>query len=147
MQTDTGFEKLPHLDTETKYRLQERCADRAKKYYEEAYAALEEEFNRKRKQTDPYMHSVYESHYNLGLNKCFILAQLKYFPIHLAEEKTIMTYYVEDVNTRQQYAWYTGSIFHGTIGMNVCEVHGSACNSESEWWLLVKPYIEELASP
>jgi hypothetical protein len=124
------------VDPDMELRLQERCADRAKKFYEEEYAQLEQELSLRKKQTDPTVFTVYESHYNLRLNKCFILATTKVFP-HDGKEKTTYALHVQDVNTRQQYAYYSRT---------ECEVRGTTCNSESEWWHLVKPYIEELAS-
>lgn len=78
---------------------------------------------------------VYESHFNVQLNGCFIFEQLKFLS---KGEPRIITMEVRDVNTRQTYALYTGSM---------CDVHGTTCTSELEWLLLVKPYIEELASP
>jgi hypothetical protein len=126
----------PPLDLEMKYRLQERCADRAKTFYEEEYAPLDEISNRNRKPGEGSMLTVYESHYNPQLNKCFIFAQTKIFP----NERKTFTFEVKDVNTRQQYAYYSG------YDISQCEVHGTACNSELEWWQLVKPYIEELAT-
>jgi hypothetical protein len=132
VQTDPS---LSRADLETKYRLQERCADRAKEFYEERYAGLELELNRHRKPGSSFIHTVYQSHYNTRLNKCFIYAQTKYLPWDV--KKTIeYTLAVQDVNTRQEYASYSKT---------ECEVRGSTCDSELEWWRLVKPYIEELA--
>ena len=46
---------------------------------------------------------------------------------------------VSNAVTLQTLAYYYGS--------SGCQVHGLTCNSVSEWWLLVRPYIEELATP
>jgi hypothetical protein len=140
---DEGFKRIeaPRIDPEVKYRLQERCADRAKKFYEEEYEQLDEAVNERRKTGDPIMQTVYQDHYNEHLNKCFIFAQRRVLLSKDPKDANVYTYEVQDVNSRQQYAYYTG------YDIRQCNVHGSSCNSESEWWLLVKPYIEELASP
>jgi hypothetical protein len=135
VQTDAGFEKLTDLDPETKYRLKERCADRAKTFYEEEYASLGETLNHAGSGGTYIV--LYESHFNERLNGCLIFEQLKFLGKD-AKQARIITMEVRDVNTRQMYALYTGSM---------CDVHGTTCTSELEWWLLVKPYIEELASP
>jgi hypothetical protein len=127
-------ELLPQLDAEAKYRLQERCADRAKKFYEEEYAPNSQTMNQFAR-GGIYL-DVYESHFNARLNGCFIFEQLKF--IATKGETSIITMEVRDVITRQTYALYTGSM---------CDVYGTTCKSEFEWWHLVKPYIEELALP
>ncbi|HZR62655.1 MAG TPA: hypothetical protein VFA80_17050 [Xanthobacteraceae bacterium] len=133
-------EMQSRIDPEMKYRLQERCADRAKKFYEEEYEQLEEEANKSRKTGDPILHTVYLNHYNEHLNKCFIFAQTKVLLSHDPRDANKYMFTVQDVNTRQQYAYYSG------YDISQCKVRGSSCNSELEWWQLVKPYIEELAS-
>jgi hypothetical protein len=108
-------------------KLQEQCADQAKVFFQDEYAPL----NRK---TEFFsVHTSYASHYNAGLNRCFILAQTQYA---LADLKGGHNLELLDVSTRQQYAHYSDS---------ECKVHGAACQSEQEWLTLVKPYLEELA--
>jgi hypothetical protein len=137
-QQTATVEAQPNLDAEAKYRLQERCADRAKIFHQEEYAEVEQGLNQtlKERKSDFSILTIYQSHYNARFNKCFIWAQTKYPP------KTTYSMSIQDVNTRQQYAYYANS----SNSPSNCMVSGIACKSESEWWTLVKPYIEELAS-
>jgi hypothetical protein len=127
-----------NIDPETKYRLQERCADQAKKFFEEEDAPLAMELNRT--QNNLRIIPTYESHYNIRLNSCFVLVSERYFDASAGmKEMGEPTLEVRNAVTRQEYANF--------IGSKVCEVRGMTCNSQSEWWLLVKPYIEELGTP
>jgi hypothetical protein len=66
-QQTATVEAQPNLDAETKYRLQERCADRAKIFHQEEYAEVEQEVNRMIREaprgessSTPYIHTIYE---------------------------------------------------------------------------------------
>lgn len=118
----------PHLDPETKYRLQERCADRAKKFYEDEYEQSYVESTKHLKSSN-FIIQTYLDHYNEQLNKCFMLVRIK--------SSTWGGYEVVDVNSREQIATYFSEYD--------CQVHEITCRSESDWWALVQPYIEELA--
>jgi hypothetical protein len=124
-----------NIDPETKYRLQERCADQAKKFFEEQKAPRAIELNSA--QNKLRILPTYESHYNIRLNSCFVLVIERHFSADMKEtyEPSLE---VSNPVTLQDYAYYYGS--------SGCKVRGVTCNSQSEWWQLVKPYIEELAS-
>jgi hypothetical protein len=130
-------ETRPRIDPETRYRLQERCAERAKLFFEQEYAWLTHEMNQRSKPGDGTYLDVYESHFNVQHNACLIFRMLRH--LKTGQEAITEMMMVDDVTTRHSYALYTKN--------SMCDVNGVPCQSELEWFALAKPYIEELASP
>jgi hypothetical protein len=114
----------PRLDPEMKYRLQERCADRAKTLFETDYNL-----------GVGGIISNYENHFNASLDKCFMLVWTK--DITKGEAKTITLELIDAIENRRYGFWSSSD----------CEVRDQYCRTESEWWELVQPYLEKLAPP
>ena len=101
------------------YELQEKCGKSCKELFSQKY--------------DLGNGSFYNSHYNKKMNKCFISI------LHLGGPLTIKRKILLDVHGNKDYGIFT----HRVEGIIICEVLDTKCNSEKEWDLLVKPYMEE----
>jgi hypothetical protein len=82
---------------------------------------------------------TYTNHYNVKLNKCFILIETviipKYKIFRTSRAKTLLDIYKDT---------YYGSYGIGRDGsINMCEMLKKECHSDSDWDSLVDPYMEE----
>jgi hypothetical protein len=111
-----------------KYELQERCG-------QTALAA----FNR----DNPGQGiASYENHYNLRLNKCFVLYTTTFFN----SKTTNLSLTIFDVNENKEYGEYFGtqdSQRQHPLATLYCTVRDILCHSEDEWRQLTKSYMEE----
>lgn len=116
------------------YELQERCGKRAEEKFKEAYGKAGF-------QTDGVLVN-YINHYNKKLNKCFVLVTGTNIPtggnekLGIGTDKTLW-----DINENKPYGSFYK--FSNKSTPSICDVLGRLCKSESEWDLLVKPYMEE----
>src|SRR5262249_17957667 len=117
------------FSTKERYELSERCgrtADALMKREYEAFSSYETRhiYNQR-------------NHYNARLNKCFlVLVHFSYpaknFDDSLRELKLI------DLHENKDYGWYLSS---KNKPPTECSVQGKFCNSESEWFDLVAPFM------
>lgn len=88
--------------------------------------------------------SGYTCHYNKRLNKCFVILSSTGYPkdkksqksFGVSTDKTLW-----DINENKQYGQFFK--FQKMNSGMTCEVLGKHCNYESEWDLLVRPYMED----
>jgi hypothetical protein len=109
--------------------LQEKCQKAAKEEYR--YRLLSEEVGT--------IISAYTAHYNVKLQKCFILLKETIRPKN--KGKPVFIEYLVDVDENKS----CGSFFRvgrGTEPLE-CRVDTVACNSQVDWYLLIKPYLEQ----
>jgi hypothetical protein len=120
------------------YELQERCGKRCEEYFKNKYGPgfIESELGNE--------FSYYENHYNKKLNKCFIY--LVVVKIIVETKKIRTSKYLRDIHENKDYGSFID--VSDMIEKNVepyikCVLLDKTCNSEKEWNLLVKPYMEE----
>jgi hypothetical protein len=73
----------------------------------------------------------FENHYNSRLNKCFYLEMSTTYERGKEPFKLLRLF---DLNDNKEYATF----FDGA-----CVVHDQFCQSEAEWRLLIKPFMED----
>ena len=115
--------------------LQEQCVNRSKEYFKKEYGnGMINGENGER------LISKYTNHYNKKLNKCYILINSTEFINVKGEIKSIRIKTFYDLNENREY----GSLiqFENNNKPNNCRILEKYCNSEKEWDLLVKPYME-----
>ena len=123
------------------YELQERCGKRAA-----------EVFQRNRNKTinngGTRIIFNYRNHYNVRLNKCFYLQSMAAVTVEADGKSTHFNFMqLFDLNENSEY----GRFLHDTLWDQLyrapqqpkCEVLGEACRSETEWWQLLKPFMED----
>jgi len=115
------------------YELNEKCGKHAATLFKKEYG------NGFQRSTSGIMFTSYTNHYNVKLNKCFVLMTTTSHP----NKKEDVLYMKElwDINENKQY----GSMarFQKQSIPIGCSVEDRICQSEREWDSLVKPYMEE----
>lgn len=115
------------------YELNEKCGKHAATLFKKEYG------NGFQTSKDGTMFTSYTNHYNVKLNKCFVLMTTTSHP----NKKEDVLYMKElwDINENKQYGSMARFQKESTpIG---CSVENRICKSEGEWDSLIKPYIEE----
>lgn len=105
------------------YDLQERCGKRAMEMFEKDYPPAE------RKGLE-----LFENHYNVKLNRCFMIEENTTFTRHEGKTLSIKTITLIDVNDNK---------IVGEFSPAGCEVRERKCRSEQEFRALIKPLMEE----
>jgi hypothetical protein len=108
------------------YDLQERCGKRAAEIYQKDFG------QNVTSDTSSTVIANYENHYNLRLNKCFMLEDSMTYTKDAKEGIKILT--LADINENKIY---------GSFDPMECTVQERSCHSEQEWRALIKPYMEE----
>ena len=113
------------------YDLQDRCGRRAAEVFAKNYENFE---------LGGRTHSYsYRNHYSPRLNKCFFVVQhLDYAHGKINEAVRVLELF--DVNENNNYGTFIGT--RGTPP-TMCEVRDRECKSESEWYELVRPYMDD----
>lgn len=83
---------------------------------------------------------TYQNHYNKKLNKCFLILTFTNYPKDKRTEVSYMKRLV-DFNENKEYGAF--SKFSKKTYPFGCRFLDKSCESEREWDLLVKPYMEE----
>ena len=123
---DTETPKVKEVSAKEVYELSEKCAKSAAQEFKEIYGQEAE------------LTVDYTNHYNIKLNKCFVLVT------DLVPNKyNFRTKFLLDINEHRQTAGFIFSLKGGKNSIIECEVSGTNCQSESEWDAIVKPYMEE----
>ncbi len=105
------------------YELQERCGKRAEEIFEKDFPTSE------RKGLE-----LFENHYSVRLNKCFML-EINTLMIRDAGKTTSSKFLtLVDVNDNKVY---------GSFSPLECEVQGKTCRSEQEFRALIRPFMED----
>jgi hypothetical protein len=122
------------LAKKTNLELQEKCAKRAKEYFDEKWSVA-----------PAGMAVDYSCHFNNKLNKCFInIRTLDNAPSYMANISQLFDAY-EGV----QYAEFSKLVKMGEgrkyddIPPEKCLVAGTSCKSNNEYQNLVRPYLTE----
>lgn len=118
------------------YELKEKCGKTSREYFEKKHGngIVNNEVLQTR--------LSFENHYYKKMNICFFLSSSNGFMKDKNGNLTerIIGKILLDVNENKTY----GSFVSGSKSSVVaCEVMGNICKTESEWDLLVKPYMEE----
>ena len=118
-------------DRKVDYQLQESCGKSSRELFTERYG------NGLLQIDNQNIIVSYKNHYNKKLNKCFIL--LKSETVVKREIiQTLIT--LGDLNENKEYGRFQFTKENQFVG---CVLLEKECKSESEWDLLVKPYMEE----
>jgi hypothetical protein len=116
--------------------LQKECGKKSEEYFKKEYGGgiLNGEKGER-------LTSSYTDHYNKKFNTCFILINSTEFINVKGEIKSIRIKTFYDLNENREY----GSLiqFENNNKPNNCRILEKYCNSEKEWDLLVKPYMED----
>lgn len=129
-----SFFLLPHntySSSKEDYELQERCGKRSEERFKKEYGDGNIFIG---KHLEVF---TYKCHYNKKLNKCFfLLSGNPSSPGSNSFTRTLL-----NINENNEY----GLIVKSKNSENpvVCWVLEKGCNSEKEWYTLVKPYMEE----
>ncbi|BBZ95894.1 hypothetical protein [Bradyrhizobium diazoefficiens] len=105
------------------YELQERCGKRAEQIYEKDFPVGE------RKGLESF-----ENHYNIRLNRCFILEQNTMITKDAGKSYTIRMLTLVDVNDNKVY---------GSFSSLNCAVQNVTCRSEQEFRSLIRQFMED----
>jgi hypothetical protein len=106
------------------YDLQERCAKSAAEKFDKEYPKEERK---------PGL-AFYENHYNVRLNRCFMLVD-DTIQFHLdGASKKYRTLQLVDLHANKVY---------GSFDSRECEVMEKKCKSELEFRQLIRPYMED----
>jgi hypothetical protein len=120
------------------YELQERCGKRADERFKSEYG--NETYS---DDNGKYIYS-YTNHYNNKLNKCFILVRAivlsKRLPNSTKKEPVYRTETLFDINENKEYGTFSR---RGNDNPTECNLLSNFCETEAQWNLLIKPYIEE----
>ena len=106
------------------YELQERCGKRAAEVFEKDFPKNE------RKGLE-----VYENHYSVRLNKCFLLEDNTTYLKVEGKTTTSKILFLIDVNDNKVYGRFLDAFN--------CEVQEKPCSSEQEFRALIRPYMED----
>lgn len=112
------------------YELQERCATRAEQIFAKGWP-----------NGSPDKSMGYISHYNVTLNKCFMLEIVNAFnPKHPTLLKILL-----DVNSNKEYGEFFGNMpGHKSSDLYpMCFLGEKFCASEAEWDAMAGVYMEE----
>ena len=114
------------------YELKERCGKQCQEYFEKMYGkgTITTEIG--------LQHRYYRNHFNIKLNKCFILE----YGFNSTKDGKLLFDYRElrDIHENKIYGKVVRDNNKSTLNCNVAD---NQCNSVEEWDLLVKPYMEE----
>jgi len=116
------------------YELQERCGNKADKWFKAEFG------NGIKSDKDGLFISNYQNHYNIKLNKCLITLTFTTLPKD-KNKNSIVSKQLFDINENKEYGSYAAST--GIVKPIQCIVDGKYCNSEGEWDVLVKPFMEQ----
>ena len=105
------------------YELQARCGKRAEQIYEKDFPVGE------RKGLESF-----ENHYNVRLNRCFILEENTMITKDAGKSYTIKMLTPIDVNDNKVY---------GSFSSLNCDVQTVTCKSEQEFRSLIRQFIED----
>jgi hypothetical protein len=111
------------------YEMQEKCANDAREWYKHWWENP--------KDSGLNIPSTYTNHYNVKLDRCFLVVDATVFGKKSASKMKTL---VDVLENREMGA------FDETSGLGVlsqCEVAGAHCGSDAEWDALVKPYMEQ----
>ncbi len=126
-------DKKSNLDRKQIYDLTERCGKSAKDFYEQ------KGFDQILAGKSSY--HEYQNHYNVRLNKCFIL--ITGFNIVSDKDKPdthkTLWRYIYDVHENVEL----GEMLTFDDNIDTCIMLGAKCNSEAAWFSLIKPYMQE----
>ncbi|MGC9964284.1 MAG: hypothetical protein ABSE08_02645 [Syntrophobacteraceae bacterium] len=135
---DQDIPKSKGVSSKEAYELSEKCAKFAAEKFKQGFT----QEGCKREEDGMYC-STYSNHYSPKLNKCFMLIRTMYHPkdkdagvgnmksvLDIHENREIATLYVDQ---KANFNWKTLD----------CRVQDQDCKSESEWDVLVKPYMED----
>lgn len=113
------------------YQLQESCGKISRELFTERYG------NGLLQIDNQNIIVSYKNHYNKKQNKCFILVKSETV-VKREIIKTLIT--LGDLNENKEYGRFQFTKENKLMG---CALLEKECKSESEWDLLVKPYMEE----
>lgn len=113
------------------YQLQESCGKISRELFTEKYG------NGLLQMDNQNIIVSYKNHYNKKLNKCFILVKSETI-VKREIIKTLIT--LGDLNENKEYGRLQFTKENQLVG---CALLEQGCKSESEWNLLIKPYMEE----
>jgi hypothetical protein len=116
-----------------RYELDERCGRRAEQYFAKNYPNVID------KAKDVTFFYSYRNHYNSRLNKCMIYTSTKIVSGNAVEVHSLE---LLDLNENNSLGSFVGSPKDGKPA-TVCEVNERLCNTETEWFDLIKRYMEE----
>ena len=119
-----------------KYELEERCGKRAAQYFSEQYG------NGYDKSNGMTTFISFRNHYNLRLNKCYVLLVTRMHIDSWAKEEEVRTLELLDLNENNKFGTYIGSST-SVKPPSMCEVKDGLCHSEIEWWNMTKQYMED----
>ena len=108
------------------YELQERCGHSAR-----------ELFDRDFPKEDRKGLENFTNHYNVRLNKCFLLEENTTFLRGEGKSKKIKTMSLVDVQDNKSY---------GDFSPFGCDVQEQKCRTEQEFRALIRPYVEDEAT-
>jgi len=115
--------------------LQEKCKSDAATIFKEVFSK-EDMSNDK----DGVINKNYKIHYNVKLNKCFVLMYTTSYP-HSKSNDAFIIKVLWDIDEVKKYGTVTRLRRKPTP--SDCSVKDKICKSEGEWDSLVKPYMEE----
>jgi hypothetical protein len=118
-----GISKADAQSRKEVYELQERCGRRAEQIFEKDFPAND----RKGLET-------FENHYNVRLNKCFILEDNTVFTADAGKSYKSKLLTLIDVNDNKIFASFSP--------LN-CDIGSTKCRSEEEFRALIRPLMEE----
>ena len=115
------------------YVLQERCGKTAHDSFKEGYG------NGYSSDSDG-THWIWtqRNHYNKKLNKCFILLH----GYNVGKDNYTVSESLYDINEEKEYGDFDKFNDKGIMHID-CKVLDKFCESETEWEVLIKPYMEE----
>jgi hypothetical protein len=132
------------LDTKTSgkelYELSVQCGKHSAEYFEKTFGTwwlADGEGRRWSKKENGIITHNYRSHYNIKMNKCFIIvttADIQYNPPKHSSIKIIF-----DVNENKKYGYFS------ILGDKLisCEIIGKKCTTEAEWDSATIAYMED----
>ena len=122
------------LDRKQVYDLQVQCKEQSETFFRQWYPSISWKDNDGANWT-----ANFNNHYNKKLNKCFITTTATSFIKRKGKLRMEVLKYLSDVNENKEYGIYN-KIDNTEIG---CKLLERFCESQSQWELLVKPYMEE----
>jgi hypothetical protein len=116
------------------YELREQCESHAATIFKEVFSK-----NGMSNDKDGVTYKNYKNHYNVKLNKCFVLINTTSYP-HSKSNDALIIKVLWDINEVKKYGTMTRLRRQSTP--TECSVKDRICKSENEWDSLVKPYME-----
>ena len=129
------YGQSPKLSPKDISELQEKCANDAATVFNEVCSK-----NAMPDDKDSVMYKDYKSHYNVKLNKCFVLINTTSYP-HSKSNDAIIIKVLWDIDKVKKYGTMTR--LRRQSSPTDCLVDDRICKSEHEWNSLIKPYMEE----